>query len=136
MCAYNNKKGYDGEVECAEFLQDIFTDDLVVRFGGVEFNKTTHSGDVGIIQSKKKFNRIDKAKRPITESPLYDVFIEVKKQASPNIWKDYKKACDDAKHANKQHVFLYTIKQKRGEKGERLVCMSPETFEYFMVNGT
>lgn len=133
---YNNAKGRDGENECADFLQDIFTDDIVVRFGGIEFQKVVNSGDVGIVQSRKKFNKIEKAQRPVDQSPLYNVFIEVKKQACPNVWKDYEKAEDDAKHANKRFVFLYAIKQKRGEKGKRLVCMTPETFEYFMANGT
>lgn len=109
--------------------------DLLVRFGGVEFNKYSHAGDVGILQHAKKGLTIEHAKRNVTESPLYDVFIEVKNRANPDVWGSILKAEDDADNAGKKHVLLYAIKQERGSKGKRLICMRPETFAYLIQKG-
>lgn len=133
---YNNRKGYDGEIEAADFFQTIYKDDRIVRFGGQEFNKYSHSGDVGIVKIQKKGTTLLYAKRELEDSPLNNCFIEVKNQAKPNIWKDLKKAEDDAENAGKPHVILYTIRHEKNKKGERVIVMRPETFKYLIESGT
>ena len=132
---YNNRKGYSGEMEAADFFQSIYKEDKVVRFGGQEFQKLTHSGDIGIVKVKKVGSTLLYAQRDIEDSPLHPVFIEVKNQARPNVWQDIKKAEQDADNAGKGFTVLYVIRHEKNKKGERLVCMRPETFRYLVERG-
>ena len=119
--SYATKKGYDGEVELAEFLTDIFSQQGFewFRVGGVERNKQTLAGDVCLKDSTD----------PDRECVLRDYLFDAKKQAQPHIWNALEKAEDDAETWGRWGAILYIIKQAKGSRGDRLVAMRPETFE-------
>lgn len=125
--SYSTKKGADGEREAAEFFNNLVKPEYhICRIGGVEFRKASYAGDISIINSCRKHGF--RGQNDPTNSIFYDIFFEVKTRANPNIWKAMEKAEDDSKLSNKSGVIGYFIKQKKGEKGERLICLRPETF--------
>ena len=128
--SYGTHKGYIGEIESSEFFNKLVAPKFhICRVGGIEARKMVLSGDVSLLSSCRKHRF--KGQIDIKECDFYDTFIEVKDQANPNIWKTINKAEDDAELAGKTDVILYVIKQKRGEKGERLIVMRPSTFNKF-----
>lgn len=125
---YSNAKGANGEREAAEFFDKLVTPDFhLCRIGGIEARKMVLAGDVAVLSSCRKHRF--QGRQDAKNCPFYDYFIEVKCQASPNIWKDMEKAGDDAELSGKIGVVGYFIRQKKGEKGKRLIVMSPETFK-------
>ena len=141
--SYSTAKGAVGEREAAEFFDSLVKPDFhLCRIGGIEARKMVLAGDVAILLSCKKHRfrgRLD-----VKNCPFYDYFIEVKCQASPNIWKDMEKAEDDANLAGKIGAIGYFIKQstKKGQRGgdwrnfqgKRLIVMTPEIFRKLLKN--
>jgi hypothetical protein len=122
--AYSNQKGWQGQEEVKIFLEKIFKDFGIQFFNvsGSEKKKKVMAGDV------VKNDKTD----PMNKCVLAPYFIEVKKQASPNIFKCAEKAKDDAESWGKNDFILFVNKQKRGElgrnAGQKLVVMSWKTF--------
>lgn len=133
--AYNNKKGYDGEIEARDFFATVYSSDIWERIGGKEFDKKFLGGDISIVPLKKCVGGVKKPARAPEESPAYPLFVEVKNQANPNVWGVIEKAEDDMKMFGKNMAVLYAIKHKKGEVGERLVCMRPRTLKYLIESG-
>lgn len=117
--SYNTDKGKHEEWEISNFLNEIFSrfGYEFKRIGGAEKMKSTIAGDVALIKKKD------------TNCVLDGIYLEVKKQASPNIWKDFGKAEQDAMRWGKASPILFTCKQAKGEKGKRLVVMNQQTFQ-------
>jgi hypothetical protein len=124
--SYSSSKGYDGEVQVADFLSKTFaySNYQFMRVGGPERAKKVFAGDVVINPSTSK----DRGEGCI----LKDYFIEVKKQGHINFWADTDKARDDAKWAGKRGYILFAILSERGVHTgvapKRLVAMDWSTF--------
>jgi len=123
--SYETAKGSSGEREVAEFLTNLFKDFgfKFVRVGGAEKNKKILAGDV-VLDYRTDPNRI---------CVLRNYYLEVKKQARPNIWADARKAQDDAEWWGKRGYILFSIKSAKGEhinqyNAEKLITMSWQTF--------
>jgi hypothetical protein len=127
--SYGTYKGWSAETDMAEFFQELVGEDFhFERFGGVEFNKSTHVGDVGILKhcNKHKFH----GEKEPNECIFDKYFIEVKARATPNVWKNFNIAEDNAKLYGKAGVIGCFKKQKKGQgKGEWLITLRPETFK-------
>lgn len=126
MAAYANAKGAAGEREFAEFLTRALAKFgyTFTRVGGVEKSKVIFGGDV--ILSPKSTNRDG-------DCVVAEYYLESKKHAHPSVYAIFRKAEDDARWWNKKGSISYVTKQARGEKGERIIVMSPETFEKILV---
>ncbi len=133
--SYSSQKGYSGEVEAYKFFQSIYKKDLWARFGGQEFSKKFNGGDIGIVPTLKKVGGMIFPDRQPHQSPIYQIFFEVKNQANPNVWGAMKKAEDDMQMFNKSDAVLYVIKHKKNERGERLVVLRPETLKMLLERG-
>lgn len=126
--SYSTKKGWSGEHEAAEFFNNLVKPEFhICRIGGIEFQKSVHSGDIAVLQTCKKHFFF--GKRGKRECFFDNYFLEVKAQANPSVWSAMEKAEDDAELSGKVGAIGYMIKQERGGKGKRLIVMRPEVFE-------
>lgn len=118
--SYSSKKGLDGQYELRNFLNELFANYgyEFISISGSEKTKKLAAGDV-ILKERTDPERL---------CVLSDYFLEAKKQASPNVFADLKKAEDDATMWGKHGAILYASKQGKGHKGFPLVAMTPRTF--------
>jgi hypothetical protein len=118
--SYASKKGWQGQKEFKDFLDKLFEPQgfQFISITGSEKNKKLAAGDVIIRQNTDPHNLC----------VLSDYFLEAKKQAQPNVFRDLEKAEDDAKMWGKHGAILYTSKQGRGHKGFAIIAMTPQTF--------
>ena len=119
--SYSTRKGYDGEVEFAEFLTDAMRPYGInfLRIGGTERGKKTLVGDV----------IVDKRTDPDGNCFLDKYFLESKRHASPVISNILEEAEANARMYGKASSICYITKQKAGSKRDwTLIAMTPSTF--------
>ena len=119
--SYNTTKGKRGEYEFSDFLTKIFKkwNYRFRRIGNPEKNKFSLFGDV-VVDNEKCF--------------LRKYFLEAKNHADPDLWSIMREAEQNARNYNKWGVIAYVIKSGKPKTGgERLIVMSPQTFEKIVV---
>ena len=119
--SYASRKGYDGEVEMASYLNQVFSPFKFrfVRIGGIERNKKMLVGDVVL----------DHRTDPKELCFLRQYFLEAKKRSTIDLWRVIEETEKKAKLLNKWGTIVYATKQGRGSKREgTIIAMTKETF--------